>query len=247
MFAFGYPDWKKIGWHLGKKLRDVISPPAETGPSREERQAQRLRDGPRGLVYFEYFDDLENWSAEDVDPIQLANVPLLKRSAAQVYGHVEPTTVVLLCHDYNGGYHDYESIRPAFLADKLYACNYLQYVDTFIYFSHKLVSVPPPTWINTMHRNGVKILGTFIVEPGKTNVERMLHQVSGELIVAKQLAAMADVFGFDGWLLNVESKFPRSIKSLTGKICAFIRCLKRLLGPAGSVVWCKSSFSSPVF
>lgn len=57
MLSFEFPDWKKIGWHVGKKLRDILTPPADTGPSREERRAQRLRDGSRGLVYFDDFDE----------------------------------------------------------------------------------------------------------------------------------------------------------------------------------------------
>lgn len=92
-----------------------------------------------------------------------------------------------------------------------------------------------------MHRNGVKVLGTFIVEHKKSHVEQLLDQVNGEF-VAKQLAAMANVFGFDGWLLNIETEFPDAIKHPTEKICAFIRSLKRLLGPAGNVVWCKLIF-----
>lgn len=242
MLSIKLPDWEKIGWHIGKKLRDIINPPADTLPSREQQRAQRLRDALKGLVYFDDFDDLEAWSAEDIDPVQQANVPLLQRSASRVHDHVGSTTLVLLCHDYGGGYHDYESVRPSLLTNKMYACNYSQYVDTFAYFSHKLVCVPPPTWINTMHRNGVKVLGTFMVEPGKSHVERMLHQVNGEFIVAKQLAAMVDVFGFDGWLLNIELEIPKPIEDPSGEMCAFIRILKRLLGPAGNVVWCKSTF-----
>ena len=242
MLSIGFPDWKRIGWHFGKKLRDVINPPADTGPSQDERRARRLRDGARGLVYFDDFDELDTWPADNVDPIQQANTPLLKRSASQVHDHGGPTSSVLLCHDYSGGYHDYESVRPSLLEDKMYACNYPQYVDTFVYFSHKLVCVPPPTWINTMHRNGVKVLGTFILEPGKTHAERMLDQVNDEFKVAKQLASLAEVFGFDGWLLNIELEIPKIIKDQTGKMCAFVRSLKRLLGP-GSVVWCKCIFS----
>ena len=239
--SWAFPDWNKIGRRVGKKLRDIIKPPASTGPPAKERLAQRLRDAPRGLVYFENFDEVEAWSPEDVDPLQKANTPLLKRSASQTHDHFGPTTVVSLCHDYSGGYHDYESVRPCLRDERMYACNYPQYVDTLIYFSHKLVCVPPPTWINTMHRNGVKVLGTFIVEPGKAHVERMLTQVNDGFIIAKQLAAMAEVFSFDGWLLNIELEFPKTIKDSTEKICAFIRSLKRLLGPKGKVVWCKST------
>ena len=218
MISVGFPDWKKIGWRVGKKLRDIINPPADTGPSPEERRAQRLRDGSRGLVYFDDFDELEAWSAEDVDPVQQANMPLLKRSASQTHDQVGRTTLVLLCHDYSGGYHDYESVRPSLLEDKMYACNYPQHVDTFVYFSHKLVCVPPPTWINPMHRNGVKVLGTFIVEPGTTHVMRMLDQVNGEFIVAKQLAAMVCI------LSEQKSPFPDHYLS-----CEALSGSKRLL------------------
>ena len=239
-----FPDWNKIGRRVGKKLRDIIKPPGKTGPSAQERLAQRLRDAPRGLVYFDTFDELEVWSPEDVDPLQISNTPLLQRSDSQTHDYSGPTTVVSLCHDYSGGYHDYESVRPGLRDDRMYACNYPQYVDTLIYFSHKLVCVPPPTWTNTMHRNVVKVLGTFIVEPGKAHVERMLTQVNDGFIVAKQLAAMANIFGFDGWLLNIELEFPKAVKDSTEKVCAFIRSLKRLLLPEGKVVWCKSTFGN---
>ena len=138
---------------------------------------------------------------------------------------------------YLGGYHDYESVRPPLLDEKLYSSNYLQYVDTFVYFSHKLVCVPPPTWTNTMHRNGVKVIGTFIVEPQTPHIEQMLDQVDGEYVVAKQLAAMADAFGFDGWLINVEGEFLSDVKNLVERLTGFIRSLKRSMATGGSIIW----------
>lgn len=88
-----------------------------------------------------------------------------------------------------------------------------------------------------MHRNGVKILGTFIMESEKIHPERMLEQKDGEFVVAKQLAAIADAYGFDGWLLNVEIDFPNLVEDSTGKLTGFIRNLKRLLWPEGLVIW----------
>jgi endo-beta-N-acetylglucosaminidase D len=136
-----------------------------------------------------------------------------------------------------GGYRDYEGVRPPLVEDKLYSCNHLQYVGTFVYFSHKLVCVPPSSWTNTMHRNGVKVLGTFIVESEKIQPGRMLDQEDGEFVVAKQLAAIAGAFGFDGWLLNVEIEFPNLVTHPTEKLTGFIRSLKRLLGSEGLVIW----------
>lgn len=137
-----------------------------------------------------------------------------------------------------GGYHDYESIRPiGSLEEKLYSCGYLQYVDTFVYFSHKLVCVPPPTWTNSMHRNGVKVLGTFMLEPGKDHIEQMFDKVDGEYIVARQLARMSHFFGFDGWLLNIEEEIPSSIPNVKAQMLQFIGTLRRLLGKEGRVIW----------
>ena len=237
MDALGFPDWKKIGWHLGKKLRDILDPPRDTGPSKEERRGQRLRDVMKGFAYFDNFDELIAWRPGDIDPVQQANTPLLERSATGVHDQSVLCTDVLLCHDYSGGYHDYESIRPPPLRDEQYSCHYLQHVDVFIYFSHKLICVPPPTWTNTMHRNGVKILGTFIIEPGTPEIERMLSLQDGGYKVATQLASMAHVFGFDGWLLNVEKEFPKHFPDLAQKINGFILDLRHHLGPKGKVIW----------
>ena len=137
----------------------------------------------------------------------------------------------------SGGYHDYESVRPSPLKEKMFFCNYLRYVESFVYFSHKLVCCPPPTWINTLHRHGVKVLGTFIVEPQTLDIERLLAEEGGEYIIARRLADMAQTYGFDGWLLNIEGEFPYSIKDVSGKMVAFIRNLKQLLGPKNRVIW----------
>ena len=236
MYSLPLPDWSRIGRRIGKRLRDIIYPPRHTGPSPKERRAQRLRDVRRGFAYLDTFEELIDWSPNDIDPVQRANTPLLPRSRNHVHDCRNPSTNLLLCHDYNGGYHDYESVRPGLQAEELYSCEYLQYVEMFIYFSHKLVCCPPPTWINLMHRNGVKILGSFIVEPQTINVERMLECQAGEYVVATQLAALATNLGFDGWLLNIEQEFPEEV-DIRAKLVGFIVALKQCLGPTGLVIW----------
>jgi endo-beta-N-acetylglucosaminidase D len=128
-------------------------------------------------------------------------------------------------------------VRPSFLANKLYSCNYLRYIDTFVYFSHKLVCVPPPTWSNTLHRNGVKVLGTFLIERHTPHIEKILEQKNGSFTVAKQLAAMAHAYGFDGWLLNIEGAFPNHTEDYLKRLTGFISSLKSLLRPVDKVVW----------
>ena len=88
-----------------------------------------------------------------------------------------------------------------------------------------------------MHRNGVKVLGTFMVEGDGAGIENLLTQVDGDFVMARQLARMADVYGFDGWLLNIESEFPGSCSDPVQRLAAFIRTLKRNLRPSDTVVW----------
>ena len=215
-----------------KRLRDIFSPPPEDhGPSKGERRERRLQDALRGFTYFDFFEEVEDWNLQDVDPLQQANTPLLERPTLD---QTDNKSKLLLCHDYSGNYHDYESsVRPSAVNAELYSCQYLKFVDTFIYFSHKLVCLPPPSWTNTLHRNGVKVLGTFILEP-QTPVERIFTKVNGKYLIAEQLAKMATAYNFDGYLLNFEKKFDTNpIQDILG----FIKQLKEALGFNRPVIW----------
>lgn len=37
-------------------------------------------------------------------------------------------------------------------------------IDTFVYFSHHFVTIPPRGWTTAAHKHGVKVLGTVITE-----------------------------------------------------------------------------------
>ena len=227
-----FPDWESIGRRIGKRLKDILRPPTEDhGPSREERQARRVRDAHRGFTYFDSVDEVEDWGVRDIDPVQQANTPLLKRPVLEQSVH---KSKLLLCHDYAGNYHDYESsVRPSTVESELYSCQYLQFVDTFVYFSHKLVCLPPPTWTNTLHRNGVKVLGTFVLEP-QSPVERLFTKLDGRYLIAEQLARMASAYNFEGYLLNFEKEFETNfIEDILG----FIKQLKKGLGDDRMVIW----------
>lgn len=143
----------------------------------------------------------------------------------------------MLIHDYSGGYNAYESCQGAVVDKEWYSCEYWQYVETFVYFSHRLVTVPPPAWINTGHRNGVNVLGTFLVEPGSAEVAQVLEQdEAGSFSVARQLSRLAQYYGFDGWLVNIEVNFPALAWS-AAKLEGFPKPLRAELGPSGRLVW----------
>ena len=233
MSLLQFPDWQHIGWRIGKKLKDIISPSPQ-GPSKEERLARRLQDSLKGLLYFDEFDEVEKWQSHNVNSYQRANTPLIQRSELGLHAERHQNSKLILCHDHKGAYHDYEGVRPLPVPSASYSCQYLQYVDTFIYFSHKLVCVPPPTWINALHRSGVKVLGTFLLEPQTTNANRLFLKVDGGYRIAEQLAAMALCYGFDGWLLNVEKEFSTN---MTTEMLGFIAELRNALGTGYQVIW----------
>ena len=234
--------WKDILRPIRDGLRDHFPPP-DHGPTPEERRKQQLLDSLKGFTYFDYFDQIERWTAESSDPLQRANTPLLPR-AQSTEKDTQGKANVLLCHDFSGNYHDYESCQGIGIDTEIYCCEYLQFVSTFIYFSHKLACVPPPSWTNTLHRNGVKVLGTFIVEPGTKETERILNNsavVNPEgshlhFPVASKLARIAHHYGFDGWLINIEKPFPKESWDVYLLLC-FLKQLKSELGSESQVVW----------
>ena len=238
-FSLSFPGWKKVGWHVGKRLRGIFYPtPKEDGPSKEELRDRRLRDVQKGFAYFNTFEEIQEWKATDVDPLQQASVPLcrrgMKNSLSQVPLHKTSKSKTILCHDFKGGYIDAEAVRPYPAQQSTYSCNYLQSVDSFIYFSHHLVSVPPPSWTNCLHTNGVKSLGTFIMEPQTETPEALFQIEDGEFVFVQRLSAMTETFGFDGWLLNFEKVFETNC---TSRIADLIERLKVVLGPDRVILW----------
>jgi endo-beta-N-acetylglucosaminidase D len=232
-----------LGWKdILRPIRDGyrhLFPTPDTGPTAEERRRQRELDRLKGFAYFDTFDQLESWTEADSDPLQRANTPLLRATGPVPTDDL--SSDVLLIHDYSGNYHDYESVQAVGVDKELYSCEYLQFVDTLVYFSHKLVCVPPPTWTNTLHRNGVEALGTLLIEPQTGGSERLLQHTIDELggvqfSMAKKLASIATHFGFDGWLVNIEKPFPNEVWS-SEVLEAFLRQLNAQLGPTKRLIW----------
>ncbi|RMZ67055.1 dhh family [Pyrenophora seminiperda CCB06] len=232
-----------LGWKdILRPIRDGyrhLFPAPDTGPTPEERRKQRELDRLKGFAYFDTFDQVETWTEADCDPLQRANTPLLQRKECDTKSNVGNARVLLI-HDYSGNYHDYESVQAIGVEKDFYSCEYLQFVDAFIYFSHKLACVPPPTWTNTLHRNGVEALGTILIEPQTGGSERLLEYTTKSGILnfpmAKKLAYMATHFGFDGWLMNIEKPFPNGIWR-ADILEAFLRQLKAELGESKRLIW----------
>ncbi|XP_024222580.2 cytosolic endo-beta-N-acetylglucosaminidase isoform X1 [Bombus impatiens] len=124
-----------------------------------------------------------------------------KKELEKLDREVQPRT--LLCHDMKGGY-----LEDRFINGSEAYGSYLFYhwsvIDTFVYFSHHFITVPPFGWINVAHNHGVKVLGTIITErEGIWDV--ILESQEKVRWFADALILVAKFYKFDGWLLNVEN------------------------------------------
>lgn len=54
-----------------------------------------------------------------------------------------------------GGYTEQETSTRADI-ERAYTINQWDLIDTFVYFSHHLVTIPPAQWIAVAHRNGTQ-------------------------------------------------------------------------------------------
>lgn len=104
-----------------------------------------------------------------------------------------------------GGYVDDKWVQGGSNPDA-YAIWHWYLMDVFVYFSHTLVTLPPPCWTNVGHKHGVKVLGTFILEwdAGRTMANKLLSTKVSAHMYAERLAELAQALGFDGWLINME-------------------------------------------
>ncbi|MDB5234010.1 MAG: hypothetical protein JWR44_1003, partial [Hymenobacter sp.] len=85
----------------------------------------------------------------------------------------------------------------------LYNFTHWQYVDVFTWFASP-VGIPCRPWVETAHRNGVKIIGTvFTDRPGWQAI--LQKDAAGNYLGAQKLVDIANYYGFDGWFFNEES------------------------------------------
>ncbi|KAG8380891.1 hypothetical protein BUALT_Bualt06G0063800 [Buddleja alternifolia] len=145
---------------------------------------------------------------------------------------------ILVCHDMAGGYTDDRFVQGGANADA-YAIWHWYLIDVFVYFSHSLVTLPPPCWINTAHRHGVKILGTFIMEwdEGKILADKLLSTKDSAQMYAGRLTELAVALGFDGWLINMEVTLdPVQIPNLKEFVSYLSQTMHSSL-PGSLVIW----------
>ena len=215
-------------------------------PEQENKMANA-----KDFTYTSKMSELADWRPEDIEiqASKVSNTPLTGRPLLPPHIHLPKATPALIpnllsCHYRQWGYHPDESAQGQFPAPPgpVYTAAHLHLIDTFIYFSLHLFSIPPSPWINTLHRNGVQVLGTFYAHgnAGSTALSRLLEKGSeGEYIFATQLALIAETYGFDGWLINIQVSFPEE-HLVPDELEGFLKELRsavRELIPGGLVIW----------
>ncbi|XP_059456645.1 cytosolic endo-beta-N-acetylglucosaminidase 1 [Corylus avellana] len=136
-------------------------------------------------------------------PFNIASVALQPGSSSS--SSLPNRRRLLVCHDMQGGYVDDKWVQGG-TNPEAYAIWHWHLIDVFVYFSHSLVTLPPPCWTNTAHRHGVKVLGTFITEwdEGRVISNKLLSTKESARMYAERLRDLAVALGFDGWLINME-------------------------------------------
>ncbi|THD27800.1 Cytosolic endo-beta-N-acetylglucosaminidase [Fasciola hepatica] len=113
-------------------------------------------------------------------------------------------------------------------------------IDIFIYFSHHFVTLPPLSWINLAHRQGVRVYGTLIFESYDEKFQAIFVEDENldsfnHFKLAHKLDQIRRLSGFEGWLMNFEITLPEAIiKKTVGRILNFLRLLKNL---GSEVIW----------
>jgi len=119
---------------------------------------------------------------------------------------------MLCCHDMRGGYLE-DRFQLGRGTPHEYVFRHWHVIDGFVYFSHRMVTIPPANWINAAHRHGVPVLGTLITEweQGTVACEELLSSDTKMQRAAHQLATLAQVYNFEGWVINIENELRREV------------------------------------
>eukprot|EP00842_Homolaphlyctis_polyrhiza_P000036 jgi/Hompol1/1032/HPOL_005498-RA len=162
--------------------------------------------------------ELAAWSLETADPFMRCAVAKRPRPSSRP----KPLPpAVAVCHDMAGGYKEDQNVQGNNGRSSIYSIQYWQFIDSFIYFAHERLSIPPPSWSAAAHRNGVDVYATFITE-WTGNIEENMKLIYGPQyhpdlpstsyrfspFFADKMVELAKHCSFEGWFINIEAPLP---------------------------------------
>lgn len=173
-------------------------------------------------------DQIEQWSPNSVfaDKNNISSVPLHMRFVTDLGNNSQPLdsqVKVLIAPDGMNNFANYLTEQDKF---NLYNFTHWSHIDVLNWFAgtaNETVSLPARPWVETAHKNGVKVIGTVYLSVAQYggNVEtvaRLLQQdANGDFPLAKKLVSIADYYGFDGWLINPETNLTY-VKNAQGEV-----------------------------
>lgn len=153
---------------------------------------------------------------------------------------------VLVCHDYKGNYLDDRFIGYGTTRFEEYRFYNWNVVDIFCYFSHNLITIPTLQYLNAAHLNGVKVIGTFIVEnnDGIKVLKEILKSRENVERVADSLVEISKRLKFEGYLLNVEVMVPHDKIPMLKHFIHYLTQKTHEEIPEGIILWYDSVIST---
>lgn len=198
----------------------------------------------------------------------VSKVPLARRISAPLPGQQQLDTQakVLYAPDGMNNFANYLTPQPQF---NLYNFTHWSQIDVLNWFAGTAdltVQIPARPWVDTAHKNGVKVIGSVFLGIAQwggnpDTVEALLEQDSqGRFILADQLIRIADYYGFDGWLMNQETdltsvkdaqnqlvkgqKDPERGRELASRLLAFMQYLTANSPQGMEIHWYDSMLAS---
>lgn len=158
---------------------------------------------------------LKQWSPQSklASAANISHQPLARRFVAPLLmdSRQDTQAKVLYAPDGMNNFGNYLQAQPKF---NLYNFSNWAQIDVLNWFAGTAdltVQIPARPWVDTAHKNGVKVIGSVflgIAQWGGSpdTVEKLLEQDGqGHFVMAHQLVAIAQYYGFDGWLVNQET------------------------------------------
>ncbi|MBD2722668.1 endo-beta-N-acetylglucosaminidase [Hymenobacter armeniacus] len=172
-------------------------------------------------------------------PANVSTVPLATRQnalAPQLNPAQSFSAKVNWCPDGMNNFSGYLNEQPQF---NLYNFTHWQYVDVLTWFASP-IGIPCRPWVETAHRNGVKIIGTVFTDRAGF-VALCQKDASGNYLGAQKLVDVANYYGFDGWFFNEESALTATE---AGEVINLLKQLQALKPAGMEIHWYDSMLPS---
>jgi endo-beta-N-acetylglucosaminidase D len=212
----------------------------------------------------------KDWSPEasTADAQNRSTQALARRVTASLDGQQRPAPLakVLYAPDGMNNFANYLQAQPQF---NLYNFTHWAQIDLLNWFAGTAdltVQIPARPWVETAHKNGVKVIGSVFLGIAQwggnpDTVEALVEQDSqGRFILADQLIRIAEYYGFDGWLINQETdltavkdaqnqlikgkKDPQRGQALATRLLAFMQYLTAKAPQGMEIHWYDSMLAS---